>query len=370
MRVAVLGAGYAGLTLARRLEDSLPEDAELVVVEADGTHLLQHELHRLLRRPELEDDIVVELDAILDRATVREATVEGVDREARTVALSDGTLDYDVAAICLGAATDFQDVPGVAEHALPLKRVEHARAIRAAAGEAFADGGRAVVAGAGLSGVQVAGELAELAAEADGAEVCLLEQLDDVAPGFPADFRAAVREELDARDVAVRTGATVERATEGTVGVDGSELSHDLLVWTGGIRGPDALGAERPRVRPTLALDDRTFLAGDAGRVVDAEGSAVPASAQAAVAAARTAATNVGRVVEALLDGRARPRLDQFTFDSRGWVVSVGDGAVAKVGPAVLRGRAARAVKGGVGARYLAAAGAPRGALDLLREEL
>jgi len=76
----------------------------------------------------------------------------------------------------------------------------------------------------------------------------------------------------------------------------------------------------------------------------------------------------VTRVVEAI-DGDARRRLDQFTFDSPGWIVSVGDGAVAKVGPAVLRGRAARALKGGVGARYLASTGSPRRALDLFRQE-
>jgi NADH dehydrogenase len=198
----------------------------------------------------------------------------------------------------------------------------------------------------------------------------LLERLEDVAPSFPPKFRTAVREELDAAGVSVRTGQQVEAVTADAVRTSARQFAYDQLVWTGGIRGASAMEGDRPEVRATLAVDDRTFVVGDAGRVVDAEGEAVPASAQAAVREARTAATNIERVVGALRDGAPRPRLERFTFDSPGWVVSVGDGAVAQVGPAVLGGRAARAVKGGVGASYLATTGSPRSAIDLLREEL
>ena len=51
MRVAVLGAGYAGLTVARQLERTLPDDVELVVVDDTGEHLLKHEIHRAIRHP-------------------------------------------------------------------------------------------------------------------------------------------------------------------------------------------------------------------------------------------------------------------------------------------------------------------------------
>jgi NADH dehydrogenase len=65
-----------------------------------------------------------------------------------------------------------------------------------------------------------------------------------------------------------------------------------------------------------------------------------------------------------------RPRLSPFNFDSPGWLVSVGDGAVAQVGPTVLRGRAAKALKTSVGAGYLTSVGAIGNAVDLAREEL
>ncbi|MFB6308162.1 MAG: NADH dehydrogenase FAD-containing subunit, partial [Haloarculaceae archaeon] len=77
------------------------------------------------------------------------------------------------------------------------------------------------------------------------------------------------------------------------------------------------------------------------------------------------------RLVQHRLDGGGfEPRLDRYEFDSPGWLVSVGDGAVAQVGPTVLRGRAALALKTSVGAGYLGSVGAVENAVDLVREEL
>ncbi|MFB6308056.1 MAG: NAD(P)/FAD-dependent oxidoreductase, partial [Haloarculaceae archaeon] len=315
MRVAVLGAGYAGLTLARKLESCLPDAAELVVVDESDTHLVQHELHRLLRRPELAEEIQLPLSALFDDATVRQASVEDVDPEAGVATLADGTeLDYDVGAVCLGAQTAFYDLPGVQAHATPMKRVEHADRARADYREVLAEDGRVVVGGAGLSGVQVAGELAAMAAERDAdPDIVLLERLDSVAPSFPENFQRAVHEELTDRGVTVRTGTAVDGADESVIDLaTGDDLAYDQFIWTGGIRGPDALAADRPVVRSDLRLAGDTFAIGDAARVVDVDGRAVPASAQAAVREARVAATNIARLVQHRLDGGGfEPRLDR-----------------------------------------------------------
>jgi NADH dehydrogenase len=372
MRVVILGAGYAGVVVADRLERSLPAEAELVVVDEHDYHLVQHELHRVIRRPGLADEIRVPLDDVFDRAEVRQGRVANVDRERRVVEFADDTdLEYDAAAVCLGAETAFYGLEGVAEHAIPLKRLADADAIRADFESVLDAGGTAVVGGAGLSGVQTAGELAAFAREGDATDrvdVVLLEQEQRVAPSFPAKFQDAVREELEREGVDVRTGVSVERATAETVETDDGDINYETFVWTGGIGGPDALGGERPQVRADLSVDDHTVVVGDAARVVDAEGAAVPASAQAAVREAKVAARNITAMVEGSEDG-FRPRLDRYTFDSPGWLVSVGDGAVAQVGPRVFRGTTAEAVKTGVGAGYLATAGGVRNAVGLLREE-
>ena len=365
MHVVVLGAGYAGLTLTRALESDLPPDVELTLVDESPDHLLQHELHRVIRRPELANELRVSLPDVLERATVRVARVEGIDRDERVVSLSDGDLEYDLAAICLGARPAEYGLEGVAEHGLPLKRLPHARRIRSRALEVVrTDGGRIVVGGAGLSGVQVAGELAALAAEEYGtASVTLLEQADRVAPRFPSAFQRTLEDALTDAGVEVRTGTAVVGADESAVHLEsGVELGTDAFVWTGGIQGPEAFDGDRPVVGADLRLDAHTFALGDAARVVDADGTAVPPSAQAAVAEARTAAENVGRLVAAERDGRDEdgfePRLESFTVDAPAWVVSVGDDAVAQIGPTVLTGRAAKTLKTGVGVGYLSSVGA------------
>lgn len=393
MRVAVLGAGYAGITVARRLERSLPETVDIVVVDESTDHLVQHELHRLIRYPDLEDAITVPLENILSRAEIRQATVTNVDAEAG-VATLDGAedLEYDFAAVCLGAETEFYGLDGVEEYATPLKAVEDAEAIREAA--LNAPGGSAVVGGGGLSGIQTAGELAALSAEEGLAlDITVVEMADRIAPGFEEAFAEAVRRELEARDVAVETGAAVESADEATVNLeDGRSLPADVFVWTGGIRGPDAMGGERRSTPRDLRVSDSTFVVGDAAAVTDEDGVPVPASAQTAVRQARVAAANIARLADGGSAGPVRipvsgeagdvdstadepgdddaESLSVYAPETVGWVVSVGDGAVAEVGPVVFSGDLAKAAKAAVGVGHLGSVGAIRQASELVAEEL
>ncbi len=373
MRIAILGAGYAGVTVARNLEDHLPPDIELVVIDESSDHLIRHELHRVIRRPAFEEDLTVPLSDILDRASIRQSRVIDVDAEANRVELEDGSLEYDYAAVCLGAETTFYDLPGVEEYAIPFREPEHAHAIRSAFLDLLSDDGRIVVGGAGLTGIQVAGELATLADEEGGREsvdIVLLEQLEDIAPGFPHNFRDALREELVERAIDIRTRTTVTGADADTVELADGSLPYDLFIWTGGIGGSSALGGSRPEVRGTMQLGHETFVVGDAARVIDRDGEMVPASAQSAIREGRTAARNIRKLVDHDRDGDVfEPRLEAFDFAPRGWVASVGDGAVAQVGPTILRGPTALAVKATAGVGYLTSVGAVREAVEVVREE-
>ncbi|AGN02706.1 FAD-dependent pyridine nucleotide-disulfide oxidoreductase [Salinarchaeum sp. Harcht-Bsk1] len=373
MRVLVLGGGYAGVTLTRKLERRLPDEHEIVLIDEDGQQVLQHELHRVVRRPQLAADIAVDLGTVLDRARLRVGTVDAIRPDDRAVVVEGETLEYDACAVAIGAAPSTA-VEGTTEHGLPLKSLDDARSIHERATDVL-DGtdGQIVVGGAGLSGIQVAGELAVLADRAapdDGrATITVLEQEREVAPGFDAPFQSAIHSALESRGIEVRTDATIDRATADAVDlVRGESVPHDLLVWTGGITGQAAFDGDRPLVDARLRLGDRTFGLGDAVRVVDRDGQAVPATAQAAVREADTVATNVKRVLEG--GTTFEPRLERFTFESPGWVVSIGNGAVAQVGPTVVTGTAAVAMKASVGVGYLSSVGALRDAVDLVNEEL
>lgn len=385
MDVLVLGGGYAGLLVTKKLERRLPETATLELIDDTGEHLVQHELHRAVRTPSYVDDIAVPLTELMDRATVRESTVTDLDREERAVSLGDGeTLDYDYCVVALGAETAFYGIPGVEENATPLKRLEHAATVRrefeavidqygyADPAQDATETGTVIVGGAGLSGVQVAGELATMAREreaADSVEVVLLEQQASVAPTFPENFREATRKALDSLGVTVRTGATVAAADAETVEFENGEaIDYDQFIWTGGIAGNEAMGGDRPEVRADLRLDDRTFALGDAVRIVDADGEPVPASASAAIRGSETAAHNLVSSAEAgeneFIDRQ------QWDWETPGWLISVGDDAVAQLGPQVFTGSVANAMKSAVGVTYLAEHGSLRRALGVLREEM
>lgn len=222
----------------------------------------------------------------------------------------------------------------------------------------------------------MAGELAALSADEElDLDVTVVERSDDVASGFDPAFRTAVRQELDARDVTVETGVAVEEADDETVHLaDGRSLPADVFVWTGGIHGPAAFGGDRPRVESDLWVSDNTVVVGDAGRVVGADGASAPASAQTAIRQARIAAKNVRQRVEETADasdetGTAVESRATYEYDSLGWVVSVGDGAVAQVGPVVLSGEPARAAKAVIGAGHLSSVGSLGNAADLVAEE-
>ncbi|ELZ86049.1 NADH dehydrogenase [Haloferax elongans ATCC BAA-1513] len=375
MRVLVLGAGYAGLTLARDLERRLPAAVELTVVNDSPFHLVQHEVHRAIRRPSVADAIEVPLDEALDRAEIVVDRVTDIDRTSRRVHLADSDpLDYDYCAVCLGATTAYYDIPGLESHAIPLKSLDDAAAIRARYFDACDDGGRVVVGGAGLSGIQVAGELATLSAEEDAhTDIVLVEQLDTVAPSFPEAFQRAVRDELLDRGVEIRTETTIESVSASTVETDTGDLEYELLVWAGGLAGQDAMGADRPTVRADLRLDRRTYVVGDAARAMDANGEPVPASASAAIREAKIVGENIAEQVaheQAGDIGDFPPRPRQYRFDVPGWIVSVGDGAVAQVGPSIFCGSAAKAMKATVGAGHLTSVGAISKAAELVEEEL
>lgn len=226
------------------------------------------------------------LPARLARAAGAEwvrGAVARVDAAGRTVELEDGrTLPWDLLSLDVGSRLAADRLPGVADHALPVKPMRDALRIRAAAAEAVerAEPGRParlVVVGGGSAGVEVALCLDAWLARRHGRErhrTTVLEAGGAALAEYPAGFRARAGALLRARGIAVRTGARVESAGEGEVRLEGGgALPHDLLVWATGPRAPSlfrrsALPVDERgylRVRPTLQAPglDGVFGAGD-----------------------------------------------------------------------------------------------------------
>lgn len=377
MRVAVFGGGYAGLGVARRLERSLPPEADLVVVDESGTHVIRHLLHRAIRRPAVTEEIELPLEHLLDRATIREDSVTELDSEAGVATLADGNrLSFDLGAVCLGAEPAYHGIDGVAEHGQSLHRPADAERIRATFLDVLESSGRVVIGGGGLTGIQVAGELAALADEhenRDRVDIALLEATSAVPPGFDDPVQAAVVDSLADAGVTVRTDTPITGADADSVTTaDGERVDYAQFVWAGGIGGHRAIGADRPTVRSTLRLAEDVFAAGDAAAVIDEEGRSVPATAQAAIRQAPVVAENLTRLLRHRRAGASdfEPRLDRYRYDEHGWAISVGDDAVATVGPGVLTGQSAVGVKKAVGAGYLSRIGAVSDAVEHVLDAL
>ena len=337
-KIVVLGAGYAGAGAINSLQSELGGNTRLTWIADVDYHLVLHEVHRVIRDPNVESDITFSVDEIAAPSTrFVQAEVSGLDVEERVVELEDAEdVEYDYVLVALGSQTAYYGIPGLESHALTLKCLDDALEIH----EAIADAGReatrgeparVVVGGAGLSGIQTAGEIAEYRDEHRvPIDVHLVEALEEIFPGNDPEIQQALRELLEDAGVHIHTDDPIIEATADEIVFDGSDpLEYDVLVWTGGITGRDALdGAdlENEHNRVTAGAnfrtsDERVFAIGDSA-ILDQGGQPAPPTAQAAWQAAELVGENIARAIE------NRP-LKTWTFDDKGTVVSVGEKAVA-----------------------------------------
>jgi len=339
-QVVVLGSGYAGAGAIRSLERSLDGEAEVTWVSDVDHHLVLHESHRCIRDPAVREHVTIPVEEIKSAGTqFVQARVTGLDTERRIVELADGELPYDYVLVGLGSQTAFFGVDGLQKHAHTLNGLDDALAIhddlkRVTREASDAEPAQVVVGGAGLTGIQVAGEIAEFRDERDApVEVRLVEGLEEIYPGSDPSLQAALRSLLERRDVSITTGEFIAEVDERAVHTaEDGEYEYDLLVWTGGIAGHDELrDAEVQKDERNFRLqagrtfrtsDERVFALGDAALVEQPGGEFAPPTAQAAWQAAAVAGENIARAV------RGDP-LSEWSHEDKGTVVSVGDDAVA-----------------------------------------
>ena len=338
-QVVVLGSGYAGAGAIKSLESSLDGDADLLWISDVDYHLVLHESHRCIKDPSVRDKITIPVRDIKSPATeFRQGTVVGIDTDDRTVHLEDGEVDYDYLLVGLGSETAFFGIDGLAENAHTLKSLDDALGIHDAitreAEEATpSDPVEVVVGGAGLSGIQVAGEVAELRDEHGyHIDIHLVEGLNEIYPQGTAGLQRALRKRLEARNVDISTGEFVREVDDDTVYVgEEGELDYDVLVWTGGITGRRAVSEIDVRTdertdrinagQDFQTEDERVFAIGDCAFIDQPGDDPAPPTAQAAWQAAEVAGENIARAI------RGQP-LEKWVFSDKGTAISVGEDAV------------------------------------------
>ncbi len=336
--VVVLGAGYAGAGAIQQLETELDSTADIVWISNTDYHLVLHESHRCIRDPAVQESIKIPIEEIKsDRTRFIEGEVVGMDVDEQTVELAAGdAVEYDYVLVALGSQTAYYGIPGLDEQSLTLKSLDdaleiHERVKEAAETATRSDPARVAVGGAGLSGIQTAGEVAEFRDIHNAPiEITLIEALEEIFPSGSAAIQQALRQELEDAGVEILTNDPVTEADDSKIYFDGRDpVEYDVFVWTGGITGRDALESaavtkEHNRVNAESTFqtsDEHVFAIGDSA-IIDQGDIPAPPTAQAAWQAAEVAGENIARAVE------NRP-LKTWTHKDKGTVISVGEDAVA-----------------------------------------
>ncbi|GAD53551.1 LOW QUALITY PROTEIN: NADH dehydrogenase [Halarchaeum acidiphilum MH1-52-1] len=337
-RVVVLGAGYAGAGAINSLQKHLPERAELTWIAENDYHFVLHESHRIIRDAGVQDKLTIPVAEIADPETeFVQGEVVDVDVDERVVELADeSTVDYDYVLVAIGSETATYGIDGMAEHPLTLKSREDALEIHEQVREAARDATRddpaqVVIGGAGLSGIQSAGEVAEFRDENHAPiDVTLVEALPEIFPPGNAEIQGALRHRLEQRDIDTLTDDPITAATADHIEFDErDDLDYDVFLWTGGVTGPSELSdvdleKEHNRLNASSNLrteDERVFAIGD-NSLVDQGENPAPPTAQAAWQSADV----VGKNIAAAIEGRP---LERWTYDDQGTLISIGEEAVA-----------------------------------------
>ncbi|MFC7166149.1 NAD(P)/FAD-dependent oxidoreductase [Halospeciosus flavus] len=338
-KVVVLGAGYAGAGAIPRLEEELGSDAELTWVSDTDYHFVLHESHRIIRDESVKNKISIPVHDIKSPSTeFVQGEVVDVDTDEREVVLDgDRTVDYDYVLVALGSDTAFYGIDGMAENALTLKNRDDAvqihNEVQQAAQEATReDPAQVVIGGAGLSGIQSAGEVAEFRDKHNAPiEVYLVEALETIFPPGDAEIQGTLRHHLEKADVNILTNDPIVEATEEEIKFDERDpLGYDVFLWAGGVTGPDALEdveVENQHNRLEVGQDfqtedERVFCIGDSA-VIDQPGEhPAPPTAQAAWQAADVVGENIANAIQ------GRP-LKRWTYEDHGTLISVGETAIA-----------------------------------------
>lgn len=339
--VVVLGSGYAGAGAIRSLEPALNGEADVTWISDHDYHLVLHESHRCIKDPSVQEKIAIPIDDVKSPSTrFVESTVEDIDTDERVVELADAEdVSYDYLVVGIGSQTAFFGIDGLEEYSHTLKGLDDALGIHEditeqAAAATAADPVQVVIGGAGLSGIQTAGEVAELRDEYSyPLDIHLVEGLDEVLPNSDPDLQGALRDRLETRGVNIMCGEFIGQVDQETVYIgDDIELDYDVLVWTGGITGQAAAKdcnvekddrSHRLHAEQDFQTDDeRVFALGDCALIDQPSEDPAPPTAQAAWQAAEVVGKNVAREI------RGQP-LRKWKYKDKGTVVSVGESAVA-----------------------------------------
>jgi len=360
-RVLILGGGFAGLVAAQTLKRA---DVDVTLLDKRNFHLFQPLLYQVATGSLSPAEIAAPIRAVLSHQKNVEVLLgEAVDIDpvSKKILLADGdSFPYDTLIIATGSQTSYYGNDHWRENAPSLKSVEEATRMRHKLLYAFERAERAeteaeerawlnfVIVGAGATGLELAGAIAEIAHHTlkqdfrrirpQEARIILMEGGPRVLPPYPEDLSAKAEKLVKDLGVEIMLGAFVTDITAESVSYKHGETSGTVpsrtVFWAGGVtatpfarRVAQRLNADtdpngRLKVNPDLTVPNHPeiFVLGDLAISFDAKGNPLPGVAQVAIQGGRYAA----KLIKARLAGHT---LSPFKYFDKGDMAVIGRAA-------------------------------------------
>lgn len=347
--VVIVGGGFGGLRVAKALKDA---PVRVTLIDRNNYHLFQPLLYWVATAGLSPADISSPIRHILrgqKNTTVLMAEVSGVDVEKQLVLMGEHFLQYDYLVLATGARDQYFGHTTWSQYASGLKSIEEATRIRSSILHAFelaeveTDHEKIkelltfVMVGAGPTGVELAGAIAELAHKAlikdfrhinpGSARVILVEAAPRILPAFPEKLAKKAHKELNQLGVEIRTNAPVEAIDADGLTIAGKRVETQTVIWSAGVAASPAgewLGAEvdrggRVRVEPNLSVPNHpnVFVIGDTASL-EQNGKPLPGVAPVAM--------QQGRYVAALIKQRVNGDEPEqpFHYVDKGSLATIG----------------------------------------------
>ena len=361
-RVVILGGGFGGLAAAQKLKRA---PVEVMLIDRRNFHLFQPLLYQVATGSLSPGEIAAPLRGVLSRqknTQVLLGEAVDVDPKAKRVFLRDGaTFEYDSLIVATGTQTSYYGNDSWREWAPSLKSVEEATAIRHKILYAFERAERAatsaearawltfIIVGAGATGLELSGALAEIANETlrhdfrkinpQEARIILMEGAPRVLGPFPEDLSEKAEKLVTRLGVEVIKGVMVTNIDAGGVtfkrGDAHEVLAAKTVLWAGGVT---ATSFGRKLAERTNSESDRggrikvnrdltvlnfpdIFIIGDLAHAVDEKGTPLPGVAQVAMQGGAYAV----KVIRARLEGKREP--PPFHYFNKGEMAVIGRAA-------------------------------------------
>jgi NADH dehydrogenase len=361
-RVLILGGGFAGLNAAQKLKRA---PVDLTLVDRRNFHLFQPLLYQVATGSLSPGEISAPLRGVLSKqknALVLLGEADDIDPDAKRVKLRDGaSLEYDSLVVATGSKTSYYGKDEWREYAPSLKTIEEATAIRHKILYAFEWAERSateaearewltfVIVGAGATGLELAGALAEIANDTlkndfrrinpKDARIILMEGGDRVLAAYPPDLSAKAEKLVTRLGVQVMKGVTATAIDSTGVtykhGDATGKLSAKTVLWAGGVitttfgkKLAERTKAEtdrtgRIKVQPDLTIPNYSdiFVVGDLAAAQRKDGKPLPGVAQVAIQGGDYAA----KTIRARLQGQKN--IPPFHYFDKGDMAVIGRAA-------------------------------------------